>query len=1103
MIKNLFSKKHIKIFMAIYIFVMAFCVIIGVINKNKIVYSNDDNIIIQDYKQDIIIADGISLNPGIYRAEIDFDMDTDLLYGGFLYIQDETVRARGLESTGGPIYQGRNNATAEFILKDHTDSLKLISTVYEDECSINSVRIIDTGKMWFVAATKITAVFLVVLIIAYYFELLSLGSISREKNVVIFIMLGVLLFMILPSLYQNTISSGDDGYHKQRIEGIATAIRSLQIPVRIEPHWLQGYGYANAIFYCDLFLTIPAIFRLIGFSVTDSYNIYLALVNAAILLVSYYSFKRIYKKEYIALTLCILYSTTILRFYRLIGVGVIGEGTAIVFFPLILLGIYEIFYKDEEEKNSNIHTLSFLPLGLGIAGIIHCHILSTEMMVGVMLFILVLNNLKLFKKKTILSLLFSAITCTVLSLWFVVPFIEYYLFEDVHIKHVYARTIQEWGLYFPQLLRLFVDVMGDGDSFSKGMYHCSASGLSFLSIIFILAFIILWTTGCLKEKKNKYRFEKHALIITIVFILFSLKLFPWDFIQSRGGILEALVSSIQYPVRFLEIASIFAVPVIAGVILYFERIDEKKTKWIVFIVTGISFVFSSIYYSDAVMTTTGKYYIANAEGIGTGYIAGGEYKPEGTDENLLIYNKTSCSDNVVISDYISGNLRGTIHVKNESDAEGYVEYPLINYRGYRAYDSLGNQFDICNGENNVIRVIVPSNYSGDITVRFVSPWYWRLSELISLLGFATLMIYLMYKKRENDYSKDQERLSDTEISSSTNYVKAIRVFCFVFTVVMTTSPLLTGYVTDGKYINETLYPFERLSGIIGVNKVTIYIATILIIAIVAYILIRMFIKRLSLMIGLRDEGLEFISNLIAMTYMLSPVSIYFLYYLFAPFAWMAVLMIPAIMSEGIMLIHIFKKKERKISIEDVQSIIPLALAILGIIVSLHLEGYKELTRSLNISHLILLFPRKGSFITGGYLSVPLGISFSIISVGVMTLTIIICKRIINSETNTNRNGLVCSIIILISTGLYIFGCIPNLFTSIPFPLIRFLGPLTILSLAEAIGVIALPYFIYFMAERIKNETYRFIVIFILAVTALIPAIFHLNSIAYESVALWM
>lgn len=52
------------------------------------------------------------------------------------------------------------------------------------------------------------------------------------------------------------------------------------------------------------------------------------------------------------------------------------------------------------------------------------------------------------------------------------------------------------------------------------------------------------------------------------------------------------------------------------------------------------------------------------------------------------------------------------------------------------------------GENNTVHVKVPAGYEGKIYTTFVSPWYWRLAEAVSLASGVGLAVwYRLVHKR--------------------------------------------------------------------------------------------------------------------------------------------------------------------------------------------------------------------------------------------------------------------------------------------------------------------------------------------------------------------
>lgn len=93
-----------------------------------------------------------------------------------------------------------------------------------------------------------------------------------------------------------------------------------------------------------------------------------------------------------------------------------------------------------------------------------------------------------------------------------------------------------------------------------------------------------------------------------------------------------------------------------------------------------------------------------------------------------------------------------------SGQEGYVDLPLLHYYGYRAYMGEGREtLQVCKGDNNVVRVIIPPGCNAHITAKFVSPWYWRMAEIVSLLGGLGMLWYVCRGKSKSPVSTKRGR----------------------------------------------------------------------------------------------------------------------------------------------------------------------------------------------------------------------------------------------------------------------------------------------------------------------------------------------------------
>jgi len=91
--------------------------------------------------------------------------------------------------------------------------------------------------------------------------------------------------------------------------------------------------------------------------------------------------------------------------------------------------------------------------------------------------------------------------------------------------------------------------------------------------------------------------------------------------------------------------------------------------------------------------------------------------------------------------------------QNNTTSETYVDIPVFCYKGYKAKDvQTKEELLIVPGEQNRIRVIIPAGYNGTIKIRFCEPWYWRVSELISVIG--VIMIFICFKKNRDTRKRE-------------------------------------------------------------------------------------------------------------------------------------------------------------------------------------------------------------------------------------------------------------------------------------------------------------------------------------------------------------
>ena len=222
--------------------------------------------------------------------------------------------------------------------------------------------------------------------------------------------------------------------------------------------------------------------------------------------------------------------------------------------------------------------------------------------------------------------------------------------------------------------------------------------------------------------------------------------FPWDWLQTTSGAASALISSLQFPYRWIGWATVFLVTAAGYLISFFKHHQEVFYRMgLVAAVVGIAT--SYVYLIDSSDEAVDVMHLYNEESMGFGYISGEEYLVYGTDSGTLSFARPEAGDAIQLSNYEKKGLQVDFYCENSSDEPQTVKLPIFLYKGYSVLEPPGNVAEITDGENHLLLVGVPAGYSGRITVKFTEPWYWRVSELITLGSVIAFAIWLVHKRR--------------------------------------------------------------------------------------------------------------------------------------------------------------------------------------------------------------------------------------------------------------------------------------------------------------------------------------------------------------------
>ncbi len=681
-------------------------------------------------EDNLIEFSGIVLPRGTYRLQIHYDVDVNSIH--YYNIADEKEESERLQCNGGMLYADLHQTDTEvWANKKITDARVYVRYGGEGRLVVSGLTIQQTNAM---ARTDLFCLLCLLALgngIYVYIRYDKAYRIEVKKKKVAFCLGVITVLASLPLLVDYVFPAGDLGYHLMRVEGIKDSLLAGVFPVRISPEWQQGYGYASPIFYGETILYPAGLLRLIGFSVTASYRIFMLAIVFATVLIAYCAFTKIFGEAYVGVFCSLLYSLSVYRIYKTYICGSLGESLGIMLLPLLVYGFWRVFTQDICSKE---YARSWVPLTIGFTLLLQSHLLSCELVGFFTILLCIVLWRRVFRWPTFLVLAKTVVYTILLSAWFLVPFLDYMLTGDFVIQHVSARRIQYRGLYPAHLLFTWPR-SGSGVFFDQqGMYDSAPMGIGVVLIVALVVFICLVFNRRLEHIKEEKGLGILLGTFGVLSMCMSLSSFPWDRIQDLGQVTATLVSSIQFPNRLLMIANV-CLTAVAGIMVKYA-LTEGSRKFCVGYVCGICLllVVGSVYLMEDITWELPPIKFYNSQGMGTGYIAGGEYLPYGVNPALFIYHDPVCTGDLEAREYEKGPLKAEAHLVNPGDKTESASFALLYYKGYRARAvPEGIALKCYAGENGEVTVDIPAGFDGRLTVGFESPWYWRLGEAVTLL----------------------------------------------------------------------------------------------------------------------------------------------------------------------------------------------------------------------------------------------------------------------------------------------------------------------------------------------------------------------------------
>lgn len=723
-------------------FILLLAGVLGLLAKPQVVWRMEDPRSLNQER--------IALSPGIYTLRFDYyaeGSDT-----GYFHVMLDQPTHRSLLSNPIPFVEGLSQGNCQFYLKDPVEDLVVVSQAGEG-VEILGAEIISGRETAGVCLFWILLFLLLLNCVLLLFWYHKKYGISKEKWAAI---LSIPVFALTASLPVMTdyISGGADlGYHILRIEALADAIRQGHLSVRIGSMWLSGHGYASAVFYGETWLFLPALLRILGFSMDFAYRFFLVAVNLTTAWVAYLSFSKCFKKVPVGILASALYTLAPYRMYNVYNRAAVGEFTAMIFLPLLIWGFYRIYTEPVEKKG---YLWNWVIPVIGFSGIIQSHVLSCEMVGFFVILLCLLLWKRTFRKRTF-AVLCSIVGMTLLvNAWFLIPFLDLMSADQYYFGVNAGNLIQKRGIYPAQI---FYTLQASGNSpyfVENGMKGVEPinPGAALLAGLFLWLFLRSRKKGSLTpEEKKLKKAGDIGFGFTVLALFMSTCCFPWDYLSTHSRVLAALIGSLQFPTRITAMVTIFGVftACAAGRWLVNEgKISFLSANNVLVLIIVTALVFTNYQVDSILAERNGMLRLYSMEHIGTTQVIGAEYLPIDADINHMTYHAPVLGNGVTMENYGKDGLEVTADVY--ADEASYVEFPLLYYKGYEAesLDAGGQKLALEKGDNCDVRLLLPEGYQGRVRVRYAGMWYWHVAEAVSVtVGIGAFILFFAGKRRRS------------------------------------------------------------------------------------------------------------------------------------------------------------------------------------------------------------------------------------------------------------------------------------------------------------------------------------------------------------------
>ncbi|WP_283621868.1 6-pyruvoyl-tetrahydropterin synthase-related protein [Limosilactobacillus avium] len=306
-------------------------------------------------------------------------------------------------------------------------------------------------------------------------------------------------------------------FHANRMEELYRNIQQGSFIPRISTATFNQVGSGINFFYPWLLLYPWVLLRLVTNNPISAFYLYIILETFVTFSISYYGMHKYSGSKRRALIFSLLYTFANYRLFLVFHQNVLAESIAYTFLPLVLLGFYEVFFRDKKK---------WPLLAIGMSLLLYSHMLTTALTAFFLLITLLIFWRNVVEKGARMLSAIKAVGLSILlTAFYLFPFIEQTLGNHLRASWTGFNFIQ-------QPMQVIESSINNEPDHTVGFL---------LILTVLLGFTYL---------RNAPVLEKYSYFAGLILVVLTTSLFPW------GGFLNTPLANLQFPFRLNGLATV-------------------------------------------------------------------------------------------------------------------------------------------------------------------------------------------------------------------------------------------------------------------------------------------------------------------------------------------------------------------------------------------------------------------------------------------------------------------------------------------------------------------------------------------------------------------